>query len=130
MTEKSTSPVAPVKRSDVGYGRPPIEKRFKPGQKPPPRKQKKELPELSGREILWRILQEERRILANGKVTWMRTSEIIIRKAYQLADGGNSTLQRLMSELLMRLSGEEDVAERMPSILLNQDENDFGVPRL
>jgi hypothetical protein len=35
-----------------------------------------------------------------------------------------------MSELLMRLSGEEDVAERMPSILLNQDENDFGVPRL
>ena len=52
MTTLPNAPEAKSKRTDVGYKRPPVEHRFKKGQKPPPRKAKATSAKLSPIEIL------------------------------------------------------------------------------
>jgi hypothetical protein len=76
-----------TKRTDVGYKRPPVEKQFKKGQKPPPRKKRVAKP-LSTREILMKVLREERRVTRNGKATWVTNAELLMEIAFQLPRRG------------------------------------------
>lgn len=86
-------------RSDVGYKRPPKEHQFKKGQKPPLRKRKPERMDETVRAVMTRLLQEERRVTRDGKLVWLPTNEIILRKAFEVADGGSTTIQRILIEI-------------------------------
>ena len=99
--EVAASP-AQEKRTDIGYKRPPAEHQFKKGHTPKPRKLKPSIKKPNNGEILWKILQEERRVVIEGKVQWIRIADLIVRRMYELADKGNSTMRRLSLELLMR----------------------------
>jgi len=101
----------PEKRTDVGYKRPPPEHQFQKGQKPPPRKRKeKRAVALKPSELLWQVLQEERRVVIGEQVRWMTTLEVLIRKAFEVSEKGNPTIRRLAMDLLLRADGmgEED----------------------
>jgi hypothetical protein len=103
MTNNNTPPRAAAKRNDVGYKRPPAEHQFKKGGKPPPRKAKAVLPEFSPTQILWDVLREQRRVLIDGKPVWLSNAELIWRKAMQLAEAGNATMQRAVNGVLFSL---------------------------
>lgn len=120
MNENDPPDGQPTKRADVGYKRPPAEHRFKKGQKPPPRK-KKESEALSPRDLLWRILQEERRVIIDDKPQWMRVSEIVMKKAFHLAEKGSPTVSRLVTELLMSVGEKEERQEGHPRIIFDRD---------
>lgn len=90
------------KRTDVGYKRPPREHQFKPGNKPSPRRRKKEPKQLSTAELLWSILQEEVRTVSGRRVSWMTKAEVLYRKAHELADRGSPAMRHLIMELMMR----------------------------
>jgi len=89
-----------TKRTDVGYKRPPVETQFKKGQKPPPRKKREARP-LSATETLMKILREERRLTRDGKVVWETNAALLIEVAFQLAEKGNPTLSRALTDALM-----------------------------
>lgn len=110
------------KRTDVGYKNPPVETRFKEGQKPPPRKRKKEPADLSPRELLWKILREEKRVLVDGTPKWMRVSEIIITNAYSLAASGSPMIGRMMSEFLMEADAHRREEDVMPKVVFAPEE--------
>lgn len=95
------------KRTDVGYGRPPVECRFKKGQKPPPRK-KKVASSLSAADIFWKVLNEKQRVKLDGKVTWRSNAELIVRRANLEADKGSAILNRLLNESLLRSDAPEN----------------------
>ncbi len=103
MTHEKTSPAAPAKRADVGYKRPPAEHQFKKGQKPPSRKLKGKAVGFSPTEILWDVLREQRRVTIDGKVRWISNADLIWRKAMQLAEIGNATMQRAVNSVLFSL---------------------------
>lgn len=94
-----------AKRQDVGYKRPPPEHRFKAGQKPPPRKKKAVPDEVPISEILRKVLHEPRRATIGGKVKWVSSAELVIRKAYQEAEKGKAMLRRELARLLLSLDG-------------------------
>lgn len=120
MSKNSMPHDASGKRTDVGYKRPPAEHQFKKGERPPPRKKKKQQ-ELSPQELLWRILQEERRVTINGTVQWLRASEIIMKKAFLLAEAGSSTIDRILGELLMRVGNGNERGEGELRIIYDDD---------
>jgi hypothetical protein len=97
-----------------GYKTPPFERRFKKGQKPPPRK-KKPAPDISNKEIFWRVLQERRRVEIEGKVLWLTNAELIARRAFLEADKGSAVLGRLLNQLLL---GAGDPEDGQPEIIL------------
>jgi hypothetical protein len=88
-----------MKRTDVGYKRPPPEHQFKPGQKPPPRKPKSTAKRESARDLLNRLLNEPRRVLMDGKAVWRTTADLLVHKAYEAAEQGSPTIGRLLSDL-------------------------------
>jgi hypothetical protein len=96
--EEATRP----KRTDVGYKRPPVETQFKKGQKPPPRKKSVPKP-LSTREILTKVLREERRVTRNGKAAWVTNAELLMEIAFQLAEKGNASLSRALTGALIAM---------------------------
>ena len=103
MSETTIKLEGTSKRTDVGYKRPPVEHQFKKGQKPRARKPKAAATELYPTEILWKVLREERRILIGGGASWMCNSDLILRKAMELAENGNATMQRAVNGLLFSL---------------------------
>lgn len=103
----------PLKDYEVGYGRPPVEHRFKKGQKPPARKRRRK-DATSPQVLLWQILNEQKRVELNGEVRWLSASEIIIRKAFALSDAGSSTIQRLLTAVVLaEAEGEGDEQPRI-----------------
>ncbi len=97
--EQANAPRGP-KRNDVGYKRPPVETQFKKGQKPPPRK-KREAKILNATEILAKILAEERRVTRAGKMVWETNAALLVEIAFQLAEKGNPTLSRALTDALI-----------------------------
>gem|GEM_PF-2611572 len=95
----------PVKRSDVGYKRPPREHQFKKGQKPPPRKKKDPLREVPTRETFRKILDEPRRVVEGDKVRWLTVADLVIRRAWHEAEKGSVTLRRAILRLVMSSEG-------------------------
>jgi hypothetical protein len=109
MDDGNAAPRSGAERAEVGYKRPPREHQFKKGQKPPPRK-KKEGAEVRISEILRKVLHEPRRVAINGKVCWVSGAELVIRRAYQEAEKGNSTLRRELASLLLSVeAGASDL---------------------
>ena len=80
----------------VGYKRPPAEHRFKKGGRPPPRKPKPDPGEQTPGRILWRVLQEERRITVGGNVQWVSNAQLIVRRAFELTNKGNREVAGLV----------------------------------
>jgi hypothetical protein len=93
----------------VGYKRPPKEHQFKKGQRPPPRKKAAMQEKPFG--LYWRVLQEPRRAVINGKAHWGTTAELLARRALMesVKENGSSTVRRLLHELLLEQpTGSDD----------------------
>ena len=113
--EPSKASDKPVKRSDVGFGRPPIEYQFKLGHKHRPRKKKETLVEVPMSETLRKVLNEERRVVVGGKVRWVTCADLVIMRAWQEAEKGSATLRREM--LRLSLSCEAAAPEQAPLVI-------------
>lgn len=122
MSSESDDP--PLKRTDVGYKRPPIETRFKKGQKPPPRK-KKTTPSFDAKELLWMILQERRRVVIEGKAVWLTNAELIGRRAFIEAEKGSPVLLRLVNQFILSVEPGED--SQMPEVIVEPDHESNGL---
>ena len=105
----------PAKRRDVGYKRPPSEHQFKKGQPRPPRKAKENSTKVQISKILGEVLKERHRVPLNGKVQWVTAAELVLRRAAQEAEKGNSSLRREVTNLLMR--SEERAGEPVMRIV-------------
>jgi hypothetical protein len=123
MDSRKEEGVSRPKRSDVGYKRPPVETRFQKGQKPPPRKKKVQAG-ISAKEVLWKVLQERRRVIIEGKAVWLTNAELICRRAFLEAERGSPVLGRLLNQLLMQ--ADEPDREEMPEIIIVPDEECGG----
>lgn len=120
MSADSEDPPIPEKRTDVGYKRPPLEHRFKPGQKPPPRR-KRTPPTMTPAQLLQLLLRERRHVVdTDGKAKWMAVGEIIMRNAWTLAEKGNLSIRRRFDQLVLKDPPEERPQE-MPRIVLKPD---------
>jgi hypothetical protein len=119
MTTPPNAPEAKTTRTDVGYKRPPVEHQFKKGQKPPPRKAKATSAKLSPVEILWQILKECRPVSRKGKRAWISNTELILLKAFELAERGNPTMQRAVTDLLLSLETRKNPLKGRSRVELN-----------
>ena len=109
---------ATSKRADVGYKRPPVETRFKKGQKPPPRK-KKAAPEFSAHDLLWKVLHDTRRVNHNGEVRWLTNAELIVRAAMLEAEKGSSVLHRLLARFWLFEEDGSAIEEVIPVVIID-----------
>ena len=98
------------KRTDVGYKRPPKETQFQPGNKPAPRKKKPPKP-LSPIKLLIKLLDEEQRVVIDGKVRWLTKARLLIMVAFQLAEKGNPTLSRALVDFMLKDADSSEVNE-------------------
>ncbi len=115
MDDTSEPAGSPVKRSDVGYKRPPREHQFKKGQKPPPRRKKDPLREIPMSETLRKVLNEPRRVVVGGKVRWVTSADLVLMRAWQEGEKGSVTLSREMMRLT--LSAEAPAPEQAPLVV-------------
>lgn len=84
----------------VGYGRPPIATRFKPGVSGNPSGKRKATPTLSQR--LDRILAESVNVTEGGKSKRMAKEEVFLRQMVTRAIGGDRQFGRLLLDYLER----------------------------
>lgn len=115
MDETSKPADSPVKRSDVGYKRPPWKYRFTTENQPPSRKKKDPLREIPMSETLRKVLDEERRVVLGGKVRWVTSADLVVMRAWQEAEKGSATLRREM--LRLSLSSEAPAPEQAPLVV-------------
>jgi hypothetical protein len=104
----------PSRQYEVGYKKPPAGTRFSKDRQPPRRKKK--LGDLSFKDLLWKLLQEPRRVLIDGKPVWRTNAHLVSQRAFQEAEKGSSTLMRLCNELLLGPGGPDE--EVPPEIIL------------
>jgi hypothetical protein len=84
----------------VGYGRPPVETRFKAGMSGNPSGKRKAPPTLSQR--LDRILAESVSVTEGGKSKRMAKEEVFLRQMVTRAIGGDRQFGRLLLDYLER----------------------------
>jgi hypothetical protein len=84
----------------VGYGRPPVATRFKPGMSGNPSGKRKAKPTLSQR--LDRILAESVSVTEGGKSKRMSKEEVFLRQMVTRAIGGDRQFGRLLLDYLER----------------------------
>lgn len=84
----------------VGYGRPPVATRFKPGMSGNPSGKRKAKPSLSQR--LDRILAESVSVTEGGKSKRMAKEEVFLRQMVTRAIGGDRQFGRLLLDYLER----------------------------
>lgn len=101
----SDVPAKTAKRTDVGYGRPPRERQFKKGEKPPPRKKKDVPREVPMSEAFRKVLEEERRVIIGGKAQWLTAADLVMKRAWQEAEKGSPTLRREVIRLMLSCEG-------------------------
>jgi len=105
MDEASSASDSRVKRSDVGYKRPPREHQFKKGEKPPPRKKKEAIGQVPMSETFRKILDESRRVVLGDKVRWLTVADLVMTRAWQEAEKGSVTLRRALLRLVLGSEG-------------------------
>ncbi len=115
MDETSKPAGTPVKRTDVGYKRPPWEHQFTEENQPPPRKKKDPLREIPMSETLRKVLDEPRRVVVGGKARWVTGADLVIMRAWQEAEKGSASLRREMMRL--SLSAEVPAPEQAPLVV-------------
>ena len=103
--DQSDVPLSTGKRTDVGYGRPPPEHRFKKGEKPPPRKKKDAPREVPMSEAFRKILEEDRRVTIGEKGQWLTAADLVMKRAWQEAEKGSATLRREIVRLMLSCEG-------------------------
>lgn len=103
------------KRCDVGYKRPPPEHQFRKGERPPPRKKKDQSGVVPMSETMRKVLEEERRVTIGGEVLWLTTADLVMKRAWQEAEKGSSTLRRELIRLMM--SSEIAAPEQAPLVV-------------
>ena len=103
--DQNDVPTKIVKRTDVGYGRPPPEHRFKKGETPPPRKKKDAPREVPMSEAFRKVLEEERRVEIGGKPQWLTAADLVMKRAWQEAEKGSATLRREIVRLMLSCEG-------------------------
>jgi hypothetical protein len=91
------------KRADVGYGRPPPEHQFKPGQSGNPRGRPKKYPTLL--ELFADELNRKRTIVEGGQERRVQTDKILVKRTIDLALKGD------MKALRMTMAVIEQVRE-------------------
>ncbi|MGY4234723.1 hypothetical protein ACVIIW_003670 [Bradyrhizobium sp. USDA 4449] len=81
---------------EVGYGKPPRERRFKPGQSGNPRGRPKKYPTLT--ELFADELKRKRTIVEDGQRLRVRTDEILVKRLVDVAaKGGMKALTMMMA---------------------------------
>ena len=105
MDEASSASDNRVKRSDVGYKRPPREHQFKKGEKPPPRKKKEAIGQVPMSETFRKILDEPRRVVLGDKVRWLTVADLVMMRAWHEAEKGSVTLRRAILRLVLSSEG-------------------------
>jgi hypothetical protein len=100
---------------EVGYKKPPPGTRFSKDRQPE-RPKKKKPDDRSIKDLLWRLLQEERRVTIDGKVVWRTNAWLVSHRAMQEAEKGSSVLMRLCNELMLGPGGPDE--EEPPEIFL------------
>ncbi|MGI8705823.1 MAG: hypothetical protein ACR2JJ_08540 [Sphingomicrobium sp.] len=118
MSARDSKEPQKPKRTDVGYKRPPFETRYKKGQKRPPRK-KKVTAHLSARDLFWKVLQERRRVVIDGKPVWLSNADLIARRSFLEAEKGSPVLSRLLNQLLLKADAPAE--DEKPEIILDPD---------
>lgn len=109
---------------EVGYKRPPKKHRFKKGQNPPPRKRERAAKSESPRKLLARLLAEPRRGQVGRRVLWFSTGELLVRKAFEVAER-SPTIHRLLVDLQFQA---EPVGE--PEAVVILDRLDGSPPKI
>jgi hypothetical protein len=115
MDDTSKPAGTPVKRSDVGYKRPPWEHQFTKENQPPPRKKKDALREIPMSETLRKVLDEPRRVVVGGKARWVTSADLVLMRAWQEAEKGSASLSREMMRL--SLSAEVPAPVQAPLVV-------------
>ncbi|MHC4044484.1 DUF5681 domain-containing protein [Bradyrhizobium sp. 23AC] len=82
----------------VGYGKPPKERRFKPGQSGNPRGRPKKC--LSLTELFARELKRKRTIVEDGQRLRIQTDEILIKRVVDVALKGNVRVLGMTMDLI------------------------------
>lgn len=104
----------------VGYGRPPVASRFKPGQSGNPSGKRKARPSLSQR--LDRILAEIVPVTEGGKSKRMPKEEVFLRQLVTRAIAGDRQSARLILDYLQRRqeSAPPGAASATDEFLMNE----------
>ena len=87
------------KSTGVGYGKPPPQHRFKPGQSGNPRGRPKTSPDIS--ELAARELKRQRHVKIDGQQLSIRTAEFLMKKL--VADAAQGNLPALKQILALAL---------------------------
>ena len=94
MAKKTKGPRKPTNGGDVGYGRPPKEHQFKPGQSGNPRGRPKGVPTFE--DILAREARRPVKLQQGSKVIHMTKLDVLVRRVFQMALEGNLSAIRLL----------------------------------
>jgi Family of unknown function (DUF5681) len=85
------------KNTGIGYGRPPVEHRFKPGRSGNPRGRPKTLPHLS--ELATKELRRRGRVTIDGKQQTITRLELLVKQLIANAAKGNTKALNFLLEL-------------------------------
>jgi hypothetical protein len=83
MNRKSKISRSKVRSYEVGYGRPPVKHRFKPGESGNKKGRPRVIPDVS--ELVARELRRRRRVMIEGKRVKIEMAEILVRQAVNAA---------------------------------------------
>jgi hypothetical protein len=124
MPKPSMAPAENEASYAVGYKKPPLEHRFKPGNGGR-RKSAPPAEDLLPADILYNILHEKRSVVVNGKRQRVPNVALIVRRLIQKAEeggAGSGRLNALLQELAMACSaGWEDKNGRRKLFIDGQD---------
>lgn len=108
---------------DVGYGKPPIASRFKPGQSGNKKGRPTEVA-LTLQDIEEKLLSETRTVRSGDKVMKMPTYEVLIHKQIELALKGDT---RALKYLISRTGKQNDRLSRMPLSIKQMTDKELEV---
>lgn len=117
MTKKSKSAKPGY---DVGYGKPPAQTQFKPGQSGNPKGRPKGQPGFN--ELLLREAGRLVKVETPSGVKSFTRAEVVIRKLFNAAGAGDLNASRLIMSYLARTLISQETAEAIP------DAGSFKIP--
>lgn len=109
----------------IGYGKPPTETRFKPGQSGNPRGRARKNPSVS--EIFARELKRRRSIVEDGQRSRVRTDVVLIKRIVDLALKGDLRALKMMMGMMEHVREKEDIFARDFSSMTQAELADYYV---
>jgi hypothetical protein len=105
MPKSRNKPRGKANTGKVGYRKPPIEHRFKPGQSGNPRGRPKVLPELS--ELTAKELRRRRQVVIDGKNVSVTMLELVVKKLIASAAQANSKSLNFLLEMTAKYEAKQ-----------------------